>query len=223
MDKILLVEDEAGIRSFVVPYLVQAGFEVDESDDGTRGLEMAMSGKYALIILDVMLPGMDGYSICAEIRKTSRVPVLMLTARSEEGDIVSGFEAGADDYLAKPFSPRELTARIKALMARSYPKKSDKVRLGAVVIDTDACEVFCDSRQLALTPKEFDLLLLLVQNPNRIFSREELFETVWGYDAMGDSRTVDTHVKQLREKLGVHRQIIATVWGKGYKCEDVTA
>ena len=218
-----MIEDEARIRDFVVPYLRKAGFEVDQADNGPEGLEMAQSGKYSLILLDLMLPGLDGREVCARLRKTSAVPVLMLTAKSEETDIVGGFEAGADDYLTKPFSPRELTVRVKAIIARCYPEnKGAAVTAGPLALDTDAQQAALDGKPLSLTPKEFDLLLLMARYPNKTFSRDRLLTDVWGYEnaAAGDARTVDTHVKQLREKLGEHRGLLATVWGKGYKLDE---
>lgn len=221
MHRLLMIEDEARIRDFVVPYLQKAGFQVDEADNGQQGLEMARSGKYSLILLDLMLPGMDGRTVCQQLRRTSTVPVLMLTAKSEESDIVSGFEAGADDYLTKPFSPRELSVRVKAIIARSYPEnKSTAVSYGSLTLDEDAMESTLDGKPLALTPKEFDLLLLMARHPNKTFSREQLLSDVWGYETVGDARTVDTHVKQIREKLGEHRNMLATVWGKGYKLDE---
>ena len=223
MHKLLMIEDEARIRDFVVPYLRKAGFEVDEAGDGPGGLALAQSGQYSLILLDLMLPGMDGRTVCAELRKTSAVPILMLTAKSEEADIVAGFEAGADDYLTKPFSPRELTVRVKAIIARCYPEnKSAVVSVGPLALDTDAQDAALAGKPLVLTPKEFDMLLLLARHPNKTFKREQLLTEVWGYDSAGgvDARTVDTHVKQLREKLGDHRGLLVTVWGKGYKLDE---
>ncbi|MDR1736921.1 MAG: response regulator transcription factor [Oscillospiraceae bacterium] len=221
MHKLLMVEDEERIREFVVPYLQKAGFEVDEAGDGITGLEMARSGRYSLILLDIMLPGMDGREVCAQLRKTSSVPVLMLTAKSEEADIVGGFESGADDYLTKPFSPRELTVRVKAIIARAYPeKKSAILEFGPLTLDTDSQQAALDAKPFALTPKEFDLLLLMARHPNKTFPREQLLSEVWGYEAVSDARTVDTHVKQIREKLGVYRGMLETVWGKGYKLNE---
>lgn len=217
MHRILMIEDEARIRAFVVPYLVMSGFDVDEAGDGESGLQMALSRKYSLILLDLMLPGIDGMTVCGEIRKASRVPILMLTAKGEEDDVVSGFESGADDYLIKPFSPKELVARVKALLARCSPAADDSVSYAGVSIDPSSQEVTLGGGPLSLTPKEFDLLLLLVRNPNRAFTREELLSQVWGYEFFGDTRTVDTHIKQLREKFGGKRGLIVTVWGKGYK------
>ncbi len=212
-----MIEDEARIRAFVVPYLQKAGFSVDEADNGEQGLSMALSGKYALVLLDLMLPGISGMDVCAGLRRVSRVPILMLTARSEEADVVSGFEAGADDYLTKPFSPNELTARVKALLARCSPTSETPLVFGPLSIDPDALKVFLDGSPLTLTPKEFDLLRLLAVHPGRTFTREMLLQQIWGYEAAGDTRTVDTHVKQLREKLGDCRGMLVTVWGRGYR------
>ena len=227
MHKLLMIEDEARIRDFVVPYLRKAGFEVDEADNGPDGLDMAQSGKYSLVLLDLMLPGMDGREVCAQLRKTSAVPVLMLTAKSEESDIVGGFEAGADDYLTKPFSPRELTVRVKAIIARCYPEnKGAMVAIGPLALDTDALQATLDGKPLVLTPKEFDLLVLMARYPGKTFNRDQLLSEVWGYESSGtpgsagDARTVDTHIKQLREKLGDHRGLLSTIWGKGYKLDE---
>jgi two-component system response regulator ResD len=217
MHRILMVEDEQRIRSFVVPYLQQAGYEVDEADCGEKGLELARQTKYALVLLDLMLPGIDGRAVCAELRKTSRVPVLMLTARAEETDILAGFECGADDYLTKPFSPRELLARIRALFSRAYPAAEDgALRSGPLALNAESQSALLDGAQMPLTPKEFDLLLVFCKNPGRLYTRDELLTEIWGYEYYGDTRTVDTHVKQLRDKLGAHREMLSTVWGKGY-------
>jgi two-component system response regulator ResD len=215
---VLLVEDEERIRNFVAPFLQKAGFIVDECGSGEQGLELALSGKYSLVLLDVMLPGISGTDVLRELRKTSSVPVLMLTAKSGEGDIIAGFEGGADDYITKPFSPRELVVRVKAVIARCYPEKKDvAVSCGPLTLHPEARRALVDDTPLSLTPKEFDLLLTLCESPDKVFSREELLRGVWGYDFLGDARTVDTHIKQAREKLGARRDMLATVWGKGYK------
>ena len=218
MHRILMIEDEERIRFFVAPYLRQSGYEVDEAETGEEGLSLHQDGRYSLVLLDLMLPGLDGGAVCRTLRKTSRIPVLMLTARGEESDILAGFEAGADDYLVKPFSPRELLARVRALLSRSFPGVgAEGVISGPLVLRPESQEAVLDGQPLLLTPKEFDVLLLLAKNPGRLFSREQLLSEVWGYEYFGDSRTVDTHVKQLRDKLGARREHIATVWGKGYK------
>ncbi len=220
MQKLLMVEDEQGIREFVVPYLLRAGYEVDQADNGEKGLELALTNQYSLLLLDVMMPGLDGREVCARVRRVSRVPIIMLTARGDESDIVGGFEVGADDYVVKPFSPKELLVRIRALLARAYPEKGSKVTIGALSLDKESQQATLQNLPLSLTPKEFDLLLLLMENSQKTYSREQLLTEVWDYEFLGDARTVDTHVKQIREKLGAHRGIIATVWGKGYKCDE---
>jgi DNA-binding response OmpR family regulator len=176
----------------------------------------------SLVILDVMLPKMDGWKVCREIRASSRVPILMLTARGEEYDKLFGFELGVDDYMVKPFSPKELLARIKAILIRSSrvptePEKPNKQQIEEVLIDFDARSVYLGKDLLSMTPKEYDLFLFFVNNPGKVFSREQLLNQVWGYEFLGDVRTVDTHVKMLRETLGKYRKWITTVWGIGYR------
>jgi DNA-binding response OmpR family regulator len=181
-------------------------------------------GSYDLILLDLMLPKMDGWTVCREIRKTSKVPVIMLTARGEEYDKLFGFELGVDDYVVKPFSPKELMARMKAVLNRSIKtpekvEKENKIQLEDLIIDFDGRTVFLNNEIIALTPKEYDLLSFFVQNQNKVFSRDQLLTSVWGYDFSGDDRTVDTHIKMLRESLKKYRKWIVTVWGVGYKFE----
>jgi two-component system response regulator ResD len=214
-----MIEDEPRIRNFVLPYLQKAGYAVDECGDGGEGLALAKTGKYSLVLLDIMLPGMSGDEVLRELRKTSQVPVIMLTARSEESDIVLGFDTGADDYITKPFSPRELAARVRALLTRAYPPApaAPVVTCGPLALHGAALTATHGAEKLSLTPKEFDLLFLLCEHPDTVFSREELLSRVWGYEFAGDARTVDTHIKQLREKLGASRGMLVTVWGKGYK------
>lgn len=175
------------------------------------------------MILDVMMPKMDGWSVCREIRKTSQVPVIMLTARGEEYDKLFGFELGVDDYIVKPFSPKELLARMKVIIRRGATNGSasngERISFEGLVIEFGSRNVYVDERLINLTPKEYELLNFFVQNPNRVFSRDQLLNSVWGYDFMGDDRTVDTHVKTLRERLGKYRKFIVTVWGTGYKFE----
>ena len=222
MRRVLMIEDEDGIRAFAAPYLRMAGFSVDEAADGKTGLAMALVGGYDIVLLDIMLPELSGMGVCAGLREHSTVPVLMLTARGEEEDIVAGFESGADDYLVKPFSPKELVARVKALIQRcSAPIFEEPISIGPLSVNPAAQSVELDGKPLALTPKEFDTLLLLAKSVGRVYSRDELLRFVWGYEFIGDTtRTVDTHVKQLREKLGDHRGMIVTVWGKGYKISE---
>lgn len=222
-DKILIVDDEERIREMIREYISMENFAVDEAADGFEALNLFAKEKYSLIILDVMMPKMDGWSVCREIRKSSQVPIIMLTARGEEYDKLFGFELGVDDYLVKPFSPKELLARIKAIIRRSTGDQKvdngDKASFAGLVIEFSSRNVYIDGNRISLTPKEYELLSFLTQNTNRVFSREQLLNSVWGYDFGGDDRTVDTHVKMLRESLGKYRNFIVTVWGIGYKFE----
>ncbi|MDR3289608.1 MAG: response regulator transcription factor [Peptococcaceae bacterium] len=226
MEPILVVDDEEKIRSLVRLYLEREGYSVEEAENGRTALDKFQRGTYALLIVDLMMPEIDGWRVCREIREISTVPIIMLTARGEEFDRVLGLELGADDYLVKPFSTRELVARVKALLRRSMLSLDSKtleheLNYGLIKIDKEKHRVIVDQQIVALTPREFDLLHFLAKNPGRVFSREQLMETVWGYDFFGDARTVDTHIKKLREKLS-HPQVksmLATVWGVGYKFE----
>lgn len=222
--RILIVDDEERIREMIREYAGPEGFEIDEASDGIDALEHFKKTEYSLVILDVMMPRMDGWSVCREIRKTSQVPVIMLTARGEEYDKLFGFELGVDDYMVKPFSPKELLARIKVFLRRSVPAADEKNEAGrlsfdGLVIESRSHNVYVDGMQVSLTPKEYDLLNFLASNTGRVFSREQLLNSVWGYDFTGDDRTVDTHIKMLRESLGDYRRFIVTVWGTGYKFE----
>lgn len=220
---LLIVDDEPGIRDLIKEYIYDDAFEVDEASDGIEALNMFKKKSYNLIILDVMMPKMDGWSVCREIRKTSRVPIIMLTARGEEYDKLFGFELGVDDYVVKPFSPKELLARMKAVLSRSMPDSSkqqtNQIVLDELIINFDGRSVDLSGERLNLTPKEYDLLKFFVENQNKVFTRDQLLNLVWGYDFMGDDRTVDTHVKMLRESLRQYRKWIVTVWGVGYKFE----
>ncbi len=223
MDPILIVDDEEKIRTLVRMYLVREGYEVAEAENGRVALEKFRIGSYSLLIVDLMMPEIDGWRVCREIRETSNVPIIFLTARGEEFDRILGFELGADDYLVKPFSTRELVARVKALLRRSgggatASEEKDLV-YGRLVLNKEKHLVSVDQSPIGLTPREFELLYFLAKNPGRVFSREQLMETVWGYDFYGDARTVDTHIKKLREKMSEPqaKAMIATVWGVGYK------
>ncbi|KYP80525.1 response regulator transcription factor [Ferroacidibacillus organovorans] len=211
-------------------YLERNFFFVDEAEDGTEALAKALETDYSLIILDLMLPGMDGRDVCSEIRQYKDTPIIMLTAAGDESNRVHGFELGADDYVVKPFSPRELMMRVKALLRRtggqlveSTAAAGHLLTFPGLVINIDARKVLVENQEIQLTPKEFELLLYLAQRPEKVFSREELLKDVWNYQFFGDQRTVDTHVKRLREKLGRAServpQHIHTVWGVGYKFE----
>lgn len=224
MDKklILVVDDEQGIRDIIKEYLLVEDFEVIEAVDGVDGINKFKNLNIALVILDVMLPKMDGWKVCREIRAISRVPIIMLTARGEEYDKLFGFELGVDDYIVKPFSPKELLARIKAIFMRSMisieePTKPNRLQIAELMIDFDARNVYMGTDEISMTPKEYDLLNFFVNHQGKVFSREQLLNLVWGYEFTGDVRTVDTHVKMLRESLGKYRKWIITAWGIGYK------
>jgi len=218
--RILIVDDESLIRDLIKEYVSLENFAVDEAADGQQGLDLFQREHYDLIILDVMMPIMDGWNLCRKIRRVSQVPIIMLSARGEEYDKLLGFELGVDDYLTKPFSPKELLARIKAILRRSVGNDSSpQAVFEGLRLDFDSHTVKVDGRLISLTPKEYELLSFFARNPHRVFSREQLLNSVWGYDYIGDTRTVDTHVKMLRESLGVYRNYIVTVWGTGYKFE----
>src|SRR5213082_2807685 len=222
--KILIVDDEKHILELARLYLTREGYEVEGVTDGADAVGRFGQVKPDLVILDIMLPGVDGLTICKEIRKQSQVPIIMLTARDEVTDKVVGLEVGADDYLTKPFHPQELVARAKALLrrARTEPDQPRLVRAGKLEVDIERHEVRHGADRIQLRPKEFDLLALLARHPGRVFQRSELLDLVWGYDFPGYTRTVDVHVQQLREKLGaggVAHPAIQTVWGVGYRLE----
>jgi DNA-binding response OmpR family regulator len=217
---VLVVEDEASIASFVALYLKNAGYAVKTSSTGGDALAKAAANDVALIILDLMLPDLDGIEVCRRIRRSSDVPILMLTARDEDVDKIIGLEVGADDYLTKPFNPRELVARVKSILRRAAPERrepeSKQLRHGELVIDAGRREVKVGEEEIQLAPKEFDLLWELLDHRGLVLTRDQLLERVWGYTFAGDTRTVDVHVRQLRRKLGDASPIV-TVWGVGYK------
>lgn len=228
MGSILIVDDEPKMRDLVKMYLERDGYKVTEAGDGEQALKLLNSSFFDLVVLDIMMPKIDGLSVCKEIRKHLDIPIIMLTAKGEEIDRVIGFELGADDYVVKPFSPRELVARVKAMMRRvgSRTNANDKavLKFSGLTINTEAREADVDGNKLSMTPKEFELLTFLAKNPGKVYTREQLLEFVWGYDFYGDLRTVDTHVKKIREKLsrygdGQAASYISTVWGVGYKFE----
>lgn len=228
---ILVVDDEERIRRLLRMYLEREGYKIDEAEDGEKALEKAFQKNYDLILLDLMLPGMDGLDVCAEIRKKKATPIIMLTARGEESNRVEGFEVGTDDYVVKPFSPRELVHRVKAVLRRASATaylSTDMDTHNVIVfpdlmIDHDAHEVKVGGQTITLTPKEYELLYYLACSPDKVFTRETLLRDVWNYEFFGDLRTVDTHVKRLREKLNraspKAAKMITTVWGVGYKLE----
>ncbi|WP_366924792.1 response regulator transcription factor [Metallumcola ferriviriculae] len=223
--RILFADDEEKMRNLVRMFLEKEGYQVEVTTDGNQAVRRAAEGKFNLIILDVMMPGQDGLSVCREIRKFSSVPIIMLTARGDEIDRVLGFELGADDYVVKPFSPRELVARVKALLRRAGTYSNDEskevlIEFDGLSIDVGARKIMSGDHEITLTPKEFDLLLFLAENPSKVFTRENILARVWGYDYFGDLRTVDTHIKKLREKLSQSgNKFVHTVWGVGYKFE----
>ena len=217
---VLVVEDETSIASFVSLYLNNAGYEVRTASTGGDALAQAEAMQPALIVLDLMLPDIDGIEVCRRLRQRSDVPILMLTARDEDVDKIIGLEVGADDYLTKPFNPRELVARVKSVLRRSTPDRrhaeSAQLRHGALVIDSGRREVRVGDNEIQLAPKEFDLLWELLDHRGLVLTRDQLLERVWGYTFAGDTRTVDVHVRQVRRKLGDASPIV-TVWGVGYK------
>ena len=216
--KILVVDDEELIRNVIKEYLMMENYIVDEAGDGQEAIEKAKNNDYNLIIMDIMMPKMDGYQACKEIKKTKDVPFIMLSARSEEYDKLIGFDLGIDDYVTKPFSPKELVARVKAILKRNTTD-TYTYKFEGLTINDLAHEVRVDDKKVNLTPKEYDLLKYLVTNKNIALSREQLLTNIWGYDFFGDDRTIDTHIKTLRNSLGKYRKFIVTVRAIGYKFE----
>ena len=220
MARILIVDDEKNIREVVREYAVLNGYETDEAEDGMQAMNMVAETEYDCVILDVMMPRLDGFSACKQIKKIRSVPVIMLSARQEEYDKLFGFELGVDDYVVKPFSPKELMARVKVVIDRSRKNDHQVMRYDGLVIDADGRSVTVDGVRAEMTPKEIDLLIYLARHANVALSRDKLLEDVWGYDYFGDDRTVDTHIKMLRHNLGDYRNKIVTVRGMGYNFED---
>ena len=223
MPKILIVDDEAKIREVVKEYATFEGYEVAEAADGMEAVEKVRADQsFDCIVLDIMMPKLDGYSACKEIKKIKNIPVIMLSARGEEYDKLFGFEVGIDDYVVKPFSPKELMARIKVVIKRSSREMTDDViTYKGLVIDFAARDVLIDGKRAQMTPKEYDILFFLAKNMNIAMSREKLLEEVWGFDFYGDDRTVDTHIKMLRNSLGPYRDLIVTLRGMGYKFDNI--
>ena len=219
--KILVVDDEARMRKLVKDFLVKKDFDVLEAEDGLKALDIFFENKnIALVILDVMMPKMDGWKVCKEIREFSKVPITMLTAKSDEKDELLGFELGVDEYISKPFSPKILVARVEALLRRSGNiSTNDIVNIGGIEINKSAHIVTVDGERVELSFKEFELLSYFVENVGIALSREKILNNVWNYDYFGDARTIDTHVKKLRSKLGEKGNYIKTIWGMGYKFE----
>ena len=226
MSKILIVEDEEAIADLEKDYLELSDFEVTIENAGDRGLEAALSGNYDLVILDLMLPGMDGFEVCKQIREEKDIPIIMVSAKKDDIDKIRGLGLGADDYMTKPFSPSELVARVKAHMARydrlvgSNQKVNDIIEIRGLKIDKTARRVYVDGEERVFTTKEFDLLTFLAENPNHVYSKEELFREIWDMDSIGDIATVTVHIKKIREKIEFDTakpQYIETIWGIGYR------
>lgn len=220
--KILVVDDESRMRKLVNDFLMKSGFCVIEASNGEEALDIFYKTKdIALLILDVMMPKLDGWQVCREIRMTSQVPIIMLTARGEEQDELLGFKLGVDEYISKPFSPKILVARVEAILRRtSSEEKTEALSYGGIVLDKTAHEVRVDGETVDLSFKEFELLEYFLQNKEIALSREKILNSVWNYDYFGDARTIDTHVKKLRSKLGPKGELIKTIWGMGYKLSE---
>ena len=221
MSKFLIVDDESKIRDVVKEYAKVSGFECDEAENGLEAIEMVADNDYDVVVLDIMMPEMDGYTACKEIKKMKDVPVIMLSARVEEHDKLIGFELGIDDYVTKPFSPKELMARIKAVSERGKKKKNEVYEYEGLKVDLTGRTIEVDEERVSLTPKEFDLLVFLMEHKDQALSRDILLDKVWNYNYYGDYRTVDTHIKMLRQNLGEYRKFIVTVRGIGYKFEVI--
>ena len=224
MAKILIVDDEEMIRAVIREYAQFNNYETDEAEDGMEAVNKCMLNDYDLVIMDIMMPKLDGYSACKQIRKTKDVPIIMLSARGEEYDKLFGFELGIDDYVVKPFSPKELMARVAAVLARGHAAEAEKkpalLTSGDLVLDPSSRTVTVSGEKVDLTLKEYEILLYMMQNKNVALSRDRLLSDIWGYDFFGDDRTIDTHIKNLRSRLGSCRDKISTVRGVGYKFED---
>ena len=218
--KILVVDDESRMRKLVSDFLHHEGYTVVEAEDGEKAVDIFFEqGDIALIILDVMMPKMDGWQVCREIRRHSEVPIIMLTAKSDEKDELQGFELGVDEYISKPFSPKILMARVEAILRRAGATGDDSFEVGGIKIDKASHEVIIDEKPVDLSVKEFELLLYFMTNKGIALSREKILNNVWNYDYFGDARTIDTHVKKLRAKMGSKGDLIKTIWGIGYKFE----
>lgn len=220
--KILVVDDESRMRKLVRDFLVKSNFDVLEAEDGEQAVDIFFQQKdIALIVLDVMMPKMDGWQVCREIRNYSKVPIIMLTAKSDERDELQGFQLGVDEYISKPFSPKILVARIEAILRRTNLRSSGGVlTCGGISVDKAAHQVMIDGKPVELSYKEFELLTYFMENKGIALSREKILNNVWNYDYFGDARTIDTHVKKLRSKMGEKGDMIKTIWGMGYKLED---
>ncbi len=226
MSRVLIIEDEKSIAELEKDYLELSDFSVDIENDGEAGLKKALSGDYDIIVLDLMLPGLDGFEVCKQIREQKQIPILMVSAKKDDVDKIRGLGIGADDYMTKPFSPSELVARVKAHLSRyerllsNNQKQNDLIEIRGIKIDKTARRVFVDGEEKPFTTKEFDLLTFLAENPNHVYSKEELFREIWDMDSIGDIATVTVHIKKIREKIEVdtsNPQYIETIWGVGYR------
>ncbi len=218
--RILVVDDESRMRKLVRDFLVKNNYEVVEAENGEEAVDIFFEQKdIELIILDVMMPKMDGWQVCKEIRQYSTVPIIMLTAKSDERDELLGFELGVDEYISKPFSPKILVARVEAILRRAGTVAAETTEVGGIVLDKSAHQVFVDGQPIELSVKEFELLAYFIDNKGLALSRERILNNVWNYDYFGDARTIDTHVKKLRSKMGDKGDYIKTIWGMGYKFE----
>ena len=220
--KILVVDDESRMRKLVKDFLVKSNYDVVEAADGSAALDMFFAQRdIALIILDVMMPKMDGWEVCREIRSYSKVPIIMLTAKTDERDELQGFQLGVDEYISKPFSPKILVARVEAILRRTNQVTNDEIiEVGGIQLNKAAHMVMIDGKQVDLSYKEFELLTYFMENRGIALSREKILNNVWNYDYFGDARTIDTHVKKLRSKMGEKGDVIKTIWGMGYKLEE---
>lgn len=220
--KILVVDDESRMRKLVRDFLMKSNYDVIEAEDGVQAVDIFFEqNDIALIILDVMMPKMDGWQVCKEIREYSKVPIIMLTAKSDERDELLGFELGVDEYISKPFSPKILVARVEAILRRTSQVSADAIiEAGGIIVDKAAHSVFVDGKPVELSYKEFELMTYFMENKGIALSREKILNSVWNYDYFGDARTIDTHVKKLRSKMGDKGEMIKTIWGMGYKFEE---
>lgn len=220
MSKILIVDDEDKIRDIIKKYAAFDGYETEEASGGLEAVTKCREKEYDIIILDIMMPDLDGFSVCREIRKKSNAPIIMLSARGEEYDKIHGFEVGIDDYVVKPFSPKELMLRVAAVLKRTSAPMTESIEIGGIRIDFSARIVYIDGNKIDLTPKEYDLLFYFAKNKGIALTREKLISNVWGYDFYGDDRTLDTHIKLLRKNLGPYSTYIVTLRGVGYRFEE---
>lgn len=224
MERILIIEDDENILRLEKDYLEANGFETDTAPDGVTGLRFALDGDYSLVLLDIMLPGLNGFEVCKKIREEKNIPILLVSAKKDESDKINGLGFGADDYIVKPFSPSELVARVKAHISRyrrlTNPAEKDVVKFENLELNKESGEVFLNGQEISLTKKEFDVLYLMASKPETVFSKNELFERVWGYDSLGDTSTLTVHINRLRDKLkeiDPDTDYIKTIWGRGYR------